>query len=169
MTQPSLVTDQEKNRIEEQLKSLIQAVEMDVALESEIDGNRLYFNVVGPDARFFLRNKEEILKNTSFLLQTLHDKEFPDNKIEIRFDANRTLVQKETEMKDLAESAAAKLVGPGDEIILDPLNPYERRLVHIALQAKASLKTESIGEGHYKRIKIRFEASEDEAVSHDFG
>ena len=163
-----LVTEEERTHSEEQLKSLLRAVELDVELEVEVDGNKLYFNVFGPDARYFLRNKEEILKGASFLLQTLHDKVFPDKDIEIRFDANRTLIQKETEMKGIAETAAAKLMGPGDEIILDPLNPYERRLVHIALKEKPNLQTESIGEGHYKRIKVCYVANADEPVSDDF-
>ncbi len=167
MTTIIQVTDEERNLVEEKVKSLLKAVALDVNLETEVEGARLYFNVSGPDTRYFLRNKEEVLRNISLLLHSFHQKAFPKSEIEIKFDANHSLKEREKEVRAMAFSAGEQLVEEGDEILLNPLNPYERRIVHIALKGREEFRTESVGEGHYKKVRIRYigvEADEDSGL-----
>ena len=156
MTANTKVTDEEKNRLEEKVKTLLRAVELDVDLETDTEEDRLYFNVSGPDVRFFLRNKEEVLRSVTLLLQTLHHKLFPESEIDIRFDANRVLREREDEVRAMVREAVNALSEDGDETLLEPLNPYERRIIHLALKNEAQFETESVGEGHYKKVKVRF-------------
>ena len=42
----------------------------------------------------------------------------------------------------------------GKEVTIGPFNAHDRRIIHIALKEDLSLKTESLGEGDWKKIKI---------------
>ncbi len=154
-----LVSQEEQTLIEEKVKDLLRALQLDVNLDSRIEDGRLYFNISGSEARFFLAGgKDEILKALSFLLVTWHQMQYPESDLDIRVDANHTLFEREKEVRAMANQAIDSLHNPGDEAILEPLNPYERRLVHMALQDDLRLETESLGEGHHKRICIRMKA-----------
>lgn len=57
-------------------------------------------------------------------------------------------------LMEVARKTGAYVARTGKSRLLDPLNPYERRLVHMALQDNETVKTESEGNGVYKRVRI---------------
>ena len=61
--------------------------------------------------------------------------------------------RKETELKEYAQDIAQHVNKTGRDETLDSMNPYERRIVHIAVNQIPGISTESIGEGFLKRIK----------------
>ena len=152
-----MAIEEEKGKVEEKLRALLDVLEYDVTLTSEVqDGNRLYFNIEGEDNEFFMGHRGDVLRNLTFLLHSYHAHHFPKSELEIKCDASHMLRDKEEEVRDLAIKAADGLEKPGDVATLDPLNAYERRIVHLALQERENLKTESIGDGHFKKVLIRF-------------
>jgi spoIIIJ-associated protein len=62
--------------------------------------------------------------------------------------------RKEIELKEYARQIGQQVSETGKDEILDTMNPYERRIVHIAVNQIPGLTTESIGDGFLKRIKI---------------
>jgi spoIIIJ-associated protein len=149
-------TEQEQTRLEALVRSLIDSLEMDASLEVESAENRIYFNITGPDAHLFLKHREDSIRAIAFLLQTFQKKHFPESETEIRVDADGAMLGREKELEEMALSVAERLTAPGDEYLIDPLNPYERRLVHLALVKLEHIDTESVGDGHYKRMKIKY-------------
>ena len=57
-------------------------------------------------------------------------------------------------LMEIAQKTGEYVARTGKSRLLDPLNPYERRLVHMALQDNGTVKTESEGNGVYKRVRI---------------
>ncbi len=62
-------------------------------------------------------------------------------------------------LMEIAKKTGEYVLRTGKSRLLDPLNPYERRLVHMALQDNENVKTESEGNGVYKRVRV-FRVSE---------
>jgi spoIIIJ-associated protein len=62
--------------------------------------------------------------------------------------------RKEIELKEYARQIAQQVSETGKDEILDTMNPYERRIVHIAVNQIPGLATESMGDGFLKCIKI---------------
>jgi spoIIIJ-associated protein len=62
--------------------------------------------------------------------------------------------RKEKKLKEFAQQVAEQVSRSGQEEILDFMNPYERRIVHIAVNQVSGITTESLGEGFLKKIKI---------------
>ncbi|MBN8222611.1 MAG: KH domain-containing protein [Spirochaetes bacterium] len=57
-------------------------------------------------------------------------------------------------LMEIAKKTGDYVLKTGKSRLLDPLNPYERRLVHMALQDNEHIKTESEGNGVYKRVRV---------------
>jgi spoIIIJ-associated protein len=62
--------------------------------------------------------------------------------------------RKEKKLRDFAQQVARQVHDSGRNEILDLMNPYERRIVHIAVNQVPGITSESLGEGFLKRIKI---------------
>jgi len=61
---------------------------------------------------------------------------------------------REKELQGEARAAAERVLASGEEVVLEPLNPAERRIVHLALEPVAGIRTESLGGGFLKRVRI---------------
>ena len=62
--------------------------------------------------------------------------------------------RKEKSLRDFALDVAHRVSESGRNEILDLMNPYERRIVHIAANQVPGITSESLGEGFLKRVKI---------------
>ena len=62
--------------------------------------------------------------------------------------------KREETLKSLAEKLAAKAVRTGRKVTLEPMNPYERRIIHSALQNDKYVETHSEGEEPYRKIVV---------------
>lgn len=67
--------------------------------------------------------------------------------------------KREVQLREMAESYAAQVVASGQPMTLPYLPPIERRIIHLALQDRADVETESIGEGNQRRVVIKPKAS----------
>jgi spoIIIJ-associated protein len=74
--------------------------------------------------------------------------------VRVRVDGAGLRAEREQEIVALAEAAAGRVAAGGEAELLAPLNPAERRIVHQTLSAHPGVDTESLGEGHLKRIRI---------------
>ena len=156
MSDKTAIAPEEKAEIEARLQAFIGVLELEVEVEGEVlDEETLYFNIHGAEQSYFLGNKTENLRSLGLLMQTYLENRFPESEAKVKLDAAGFLRRKEEELRSIALEVAESLREIGDEEILDPMNPYDRRIVHLTLRNLTHLKTESIGEGHYKRMIIR--------------
>ena len=62
--------------------------------------------------------------------------------------------KRETTLKDLALKVAGKVKKTGKFQLLEPMNPFERRIIHMTLQNDPDIYTKSEGTGRLKKVKI---------------
>ena len=156
MSERETLLSEELKSLEALVKDLLNAARVDVEVVAEVDDQRVFFNVSGPDQSLFMDGRGDTLKNISFLLKTYQEKHFPESSYEIKLDAGNLLQDREQRLRDSALEAADTLQAVGDHVELEPMNAYDRRIVHIALQDRVGLRTESVGEGHLKSIVIHY-------------
>jgi spoIIIJ-associated protein len=70
-------------------------------------------------------------------------------------DVNDYKTEKEFHLKNIAESAAKKAKITKKEVVLPPMRPFERRVIHVFLSEDKEIKTESEGEEPERRIVIK--------------
>jgi len=106
----------------------------------------------GDDREFLLSRKGEGLIALQYLLNRIIYRGRRGKKIQV--DCGGFRKSREDEIVEIARRTAERAKAHGEECVLSPLNPYERRLVHIALAEVGGVETHSVGDGFLKKITI---------------
>ena len=77
-----------------------------------------------------------------------------DNYTRITLDTENYRAKREDTLVRLANRMANRAVKSGRKVVLEPMNPYERRIIHSALQANKNVETHSEGEEPNRRVVI---------------
>jgi spoIIIJ-associated protein len=122
-----------------------------VDVEETGDGPRL--NLTGDEAELLVRHRGEPLKALQHVVDMAFGRTVGDEK-RIFVDALEYRKGKDVELRSMAKFLAEKAKTSGLDQQLGPLNPYERRLVHIAVAEVPGVTTESVGDAFSKTVMI---------------
>jgi len=101
----------------------------------------------GPDKNLLLRNDGTLLLAFQHVLNKI-------SPVKVQVDCEFYRRRKERKLKEYAARVAGQVAESGREEILEPMNPYERRIIHIAVNQVHGVTSESLGDGFLKRVKI---------------
>ncbi len=152
------VTDQEDapaadpGAVRDLADRLLRGLGLDIQVEARDAGATLEVNVTGPDHEHLLGQQGEALNAMQYLLNRIIYRGRRGKKIHVDAGGFRKL--REDEVVEIARQTAEKARASGEECLLSPLNSYERRLVHLALNEIEGIETRSVGDGFLKRIAI---------------
>jgi spoIIIJ-associated protein len=122
-----------------------------VTREDAADGPRLNFE--GEEAELLARHRGEPLKALQHIVDSAFARDVRDER-RVFIDALGYRKGKDIELRQMAKLLAEKVKQSGLDQQLGPLNPYERRLVHMAVAEVAGVTTESIGDAFSKTVLI---------------
>lgn len=116
--------------------------------------NNLDINFKGTDEALLVKNNNELLYSFEQLCRTylIGKIEIPST-LKINFKCSESKKQ-EKGLLDFVEKMKKKVLESKEPVLLKPLNPAERRLVHQHLDKDKDVQTLSVGEGKFKRIEI---------------
>ena len=129
-------------------------IQATVTVEDTPDGPRL--NLAGEEAELLVRHRGEPIKALQHVVDMSFARSFEanDNNRRIFVDALEYRKGKDVELRKMAVFLAQKAKDTGVEQQLGPLNPYERRIVHMAVAEIPGASTESIGDAFSKTVHI---------------
>jgi spoIIIJ-associated protein len=122
-----------------------------VDVEETADGPRL--NLAGDEAELLVRHRGEPLKALQHVVDMSFARTLPDEK-RVFVDALEYRKGKDIELRKMALFLAQKAKDTGADQQLGPLNPYERRIVHMAVAEVPGATTESVGDAFSKTVMI---------------
>lgn len=96
----------------------------------------------------------ETLDALQYLTNLVVNRQF-EEKCRIVLDVEGYRAEREKTLTHLAKKMADKARRSGRDVMLEPMSPHERRVIHIALQDEAGIKTVSVGEEPYRKIIIK--------------
>lgn len=122
-----------------------------IATDETADGPRL--NLTGDEAELLVRHRGEPLKALQHVVDMSFGRTLPDAK-RVFVDALGYRRGKDIELRKMATLLAEKVKQSGLDQQLGPLNPYERRIVHMAVAEVPGVTTESVGDAFSKTVLI---------------
>jgi spoIIIJ-associated protein len=122
-----------------------------VDVEQTADGPRL--NLSGEEAELLARHRGEPIKALQHVVDMAFGRNLEADK-RVFVDALAYRRGKDVELRQMAKLLAAKVKDSGIDQQLGPLNPYERRIVHMAVAEVSGVTTESIGDAFSKTVHI---------------
>lgn len=130
------------------------ASEVEVKKETLGDSETWIFNIQTQDSSFLIGQYGVNLQSLQHITRLIVRKKTED-KVSFIIDVNSYRQEKNISIEKLARNAAEQCLRENQEIIMRPMSPYERRIVHIELAKNKQIKTESLGEGEDRKVVVK--------------
>ncbi|SFR11931.1 RNA-binding cell elongation regulator Jag/EloR [Desulfoscipio geothermicus] len=154
---PALVRVKPKETPARQARALLEKVMQTMDLDVDIDviekDEKILININGPDLGILIGRRGETLDALQYLVNLSANKN-TDKRKRILIDIEGYRKRREDTLKKLAYKLADKAKQRGRNVILEPMNSMERRIIHTALQGRDDIYTFSEGEEPYRKIII---------------
>ena len=113
----------------------------------------LYINISGKDSGTIIGKRGQTLDSIQYLTSLVVNKN-TEKYIRVIVDAENYRDKREKTLEQLANRQAEKAIKSGRSIRFEPMNPYERKVIHATLQKNHKVTTKSEGEEPYRRVVI---------------
>jgi spoIIIJ-associated protein len=137
------------NYVKEILRNM--GIENEVVLREE--GENAFIDIVGDAGGVIIGRRGETLDAVQYLASMCANKGTKDY-FRVTLDCNGYREKREDILRDLAKKLSAGVLRTGKSASLEPMNPYERRLIHSAVSEIEGVTSKSIGEEPYRRVVI---------------
>ena len=148
------VTDETKEAVSTFLKDTLKAMgmEVEIALDIDEDGS-LSINMSGPNMGILIGKRGQTLDSLQYLANRVANKH-QSGYVRVKLDTENYRARREETLKHLAKNIAHKVKRNRRPVALEPMNPYERRIIHSALQNDPNVTTHSEGEEPYRKVVV---------------
>lgn len=140
--------------VESFLKDTLKAMGMDVEITYEIDEEgALNIDMKGDNMGILIGKRGQTLDSLQYLANRVANK-YQDSYVRVKLDTENYRARREETLRKLAKNIASKVKRTRRAVSLEPMNPYERRIIHAALQSDPQITTHSEGEEPYRKVVI---------------
>ncbi len=137
----------EENSVSQFLDKVLSLLPLEIKYQMKRKNEIIYLIFEGEDKYLLLRKDGSLLHAFQHILNKISPQK-------VQADCEFYRKRKENQLREYAQNVAHHVHETGKDEILDMMNPYERRIVHIAVNQVSGTTSESIGDGFLKRIKI---------------
>ncbi len=143
------------DKAEEFLRSVLSAMKLtELTVDVEKDEKGAKFNIEGEDIGYVIGRRGETLDSLQYLTSLVANHQ--DNSyFKITIDTGNYREKREKTLEILGRKIAFKVAKTGKKVVLEPMNPYERRIIHTAVQKINGVISESEGENSNRRVVIK--------------
>ena len=149
----NLVPVAENNKVLAFLNEITTKMGLEVTLEAKENEDIIYVDIEGKDSGTIIGKRGQTLDAIQYLTSLVANK--GDSKyIKVVVDAENYRQKREKTLEQLANRLALKVTKSRKSVRLEPMNPYERKVIHATLQSNSEVTTRSEGEEPYRRVII---------------
>ncbi|MBQ2941019.1 MAG: protein jag [Clostridia bacterium] len=153
----TLIKEDETSKAESFLKNITEKMGMDTELETVYNEEEKKMNIElkGEGLGLLIGRRGETLDALQYLTNIFLNKG-SDDYIKVTLDAENYRERREDALVNLAKRTASKATKYKKNMIIEPKNPYERRIIHEALQDYPEVTTYSIGEEPNRKVVVAY-------------
>ena len=135
------------------LKETTEKMGLELDFEARVGEDIVYVEMSGKDSRTIIGKRGQTLDAIQYLTSLVVNKG-DDKYIKVVVDAENYRERRQKTLEQLANRLAGKVVKTRKYVRLEPMNPYERKVIHATLQSNPDVITRSEGEEPYRRVVI---------------
>lgn len=139
--------------VEKFLRDVTAEMGIDLDFSVRAGNGLIYVNITGKDTGTIIGKRGQTLDAIQYLASIVANKESSEY-VRVILDAENYRSKRERTLMNLANRLAGKVERSGRSITLEPMNPYERKVIHSTLQDHPYVKTRSEGKEPYRRVII---------------
>lgn len=135
------------------LSKVFEAMKMEVSISVETHENEMDIELSGKDMGVLIGKRGQTLDSLQYLTSIVVNKGQKEY-IRVKVDTENYRSRRKDTLENLAKNLAYKAKRTKNPVSLEPMNPYERRIIHSALQNDKYVTTHSEGEEPYRKVII---------------
>lgn len=137
------------------LNKIFEAMKMEVSISANFDETEqeLSINLEGEDMGILIGKRGQTLDSLQYLVSLIANKE-SEGYLRVKLDTENYRERRKETLETLAKNIAYKVKRTKRPVALEPMNPYERRIIHAALQNDKYVTTRSEGEDPFRHVVI---------------
>lgn len=135
------------------VEEIAKSMDLNITAEAGIKDSTLYINLVGPDVGSLIGKRGQTMDAIQYLSSIVQNKD-GEKHIRVIINAEKYREKREKTLQLLARKMADKAVRVGKNVRLEPMNPYERKVIHSTLQYNSRVTTRSEGVEPNRRVII---------------
>jgi spoIIIJ-associated protein len=135
------------------LKTIVSHITEDAKISVDQNEERIIFNISGGNAAVLIGKRGQTLEAIQYLLEKIINKK-NGGRVWVLVDVEGYLDTRKENLERLAGRLAEKATRIGKPMTIGQMNAHDRRIVHIHLKENAHVRTQSIGEGYYRKLMI---------------
>lgn len=137
------------------LRDIFAAMKMSVVVSVEYNDEEktMDIDISGDDMGILIGKRGQTLDSLQYLVSLVVNKESEDY-IRVKVDTENYRERRKETLENLAKNIAYKVKRTKRPVSLEPMNPYERRIIHSALQGDKYVSTHSEGEEPFRRVVV---------------
>lgn len=128
-------------------------MKVDIKLDYDETQNQLAVDLSGDEMGLLIGKRGATLDSLQYLLSLVINKD-TENYVKVKLDTENYRERRKETLENLAMNLARKVKRIHRPVYLEPMNPYERRIIHSALQNDKYVETHSEGEEPYRKVII---------------
>jgi spoIIIJ-associated protein len=155
---PAIIKVEQKADMTERAKEFLDRLFGAMKVETEIkaqmeDEENMSIEISGPDMGILIGKRGQTLDSIQYLTSLYVNKE-SESYIRVKIDTENYRERRKETLETLAKNIAYKVKRTRKSVYLEPMNPYERRIIHSALQNDKYVCTKSEGEEPYRKVVV---------------
>jgi len=148
------VAPETKDACEKFLYDVLKEMNMEVKITSNIDEDgALSICMEGDNMGILIGKRGQTLDSLQYLTNRVANK-MQEGYVRVKLDTENYRQRRKETLEGLAKSVASKVKRTKKSVSLEPMNPYERRIIHSTLQSDRYVSTHSEGEEPYRRVVV---------------
>ena len=130
--------------------------DVEVTLRSENDefAGGPVIDINGPDSGLLIGRRGNTLQSLQFIVQSIVRQQFEEENIRVAVDVEQYRQRREDSLREMADRVASRVEQTGRGITLEPMPPSDRRVIHLYLDGREGVRTESVGYGEGRKVQI---------------
>lgn len=135
------------------LEEMFAAMDLEVSIDIQYEGDQMKIDLSGPNMGMVIGKRGQTLDAVQYLASLVANKH-RDKYVKVFIDTENYREKREQTLVRLAGKMAKTVKMTRKTMVLEPMNPYERRIIHAALQSDPRVQTYSEGEEPYRKVAI---------------
>ena len=135
------------------LKRIVDCITGDARIETEPTSQHLLFKVEGGNSGLLIGKRGQTLEAIQYLVEKIVNKQ-TQQRLRVLVDVEGYLKTRKSNLQKLASKMADKAKRTQKPVTIGQMNAYDRRTVHLHLKSNNAVRTQSVGEGYYRKLIV---------------
>lgn len=135
------------------LQNIVDGITAGATVHMDQQKEKLFFTVSGGDSGVLIGKRGQTLEAIQYLLEKMINKK-STNRVRVVVDVEGYLEKRQTNLQEMASRMAEKAKRTKKPVTIGQMNSHDRRIIHIHLKDDKAVRTQSIGDGYFRKLMI---------------